>query len=85
MRREDIIRMAREAGLAFDYETYPGIWHTYLNVGREKIERFAALIAAAEREECAKVCETVAAKEIGMAYEAVALDCAAALRKRGAA
>jgi hypothetical protein len=43
--RLDIIRMAREAGLM------GGPVYT------QGIEKFAALIAAHEREECAKVCE----------------------------
>jgi len=51
MNREDIIRMAIEAGL-----------NLYVNDLTEKqyievVERFAALIASAEREACAKVCE----------------------------
>jgi hypothetical protein len=45
--RDDIIRMAREAGEAEGLETV--IFHPVL-------ERFAALVAAAEREACAKVC-----------------------------
>ena len=47
MTRDDIIRMAREAG-----------W-SWMEAGMEarKLQRFAALVAAAEREECAKVCE----------------------------
>lgn len=57
MTRDDIIRMAREAGLAFDSEEYPDIWQTYMYVGREEIERFAALVAAAEREACAQSIE----------------------------
>jgi hypothetical protein len=44
MTREDIIRMAREAGVLSGYES-------------ELFQRFAALVAAAEREECAKLCE----------------------------
>ena len=44
---------------------------------------FAALVAAAEREACAKLCEARADEEIGMAYEGIALDCAAAIRARG--
>lgn len=44
MTRDDIIKMAREAGI--------GWW---LDDG--KLERFAALVAAAEREACAQVCE----------------------------
>ena len=46
--KEDIIRMAREAGFA------DGVAEI---VGLEGFARFAALIAAAEREACAKVCE----------------------------
>jgi hypothetical protein len=38
---------------------------------------------AAEREACAKVCEARAEDEVGMAYEGIALDCAAAIRARG--
>jgi hypothetical protein len=45
MNRDDIIRMAREAHLVmYDYD-------------HPSLERFAALVAAAEREACAKVCE----------------------------
>jgi hypothetical protein len=59
MNREDIIRMAREAWLSekeaqfiteFD-EAY--ISCTYL----EDLEKFAALVASAEREACAEVCK----------------------------
>ena len=57
MNREDILRMAQEARRAFDSEEFPEIWQTYMYVGREEIECFAALVASAEREACAKVCE----------------------------
>ena len=46
MNQEDIIRMAREAG---------GI-----PTKIDGIERFAALVASAEREACAKVCDVLA-------------------------
>jgi hypothetical protein len=46
--KEDIIRMAREAGFA------DGVAEI---VGLEGFARFAALVAAAEREACAKVIE----------------------------
>ena len=59
MTRDDIIRMAQEARLAFDCDDYPDIWQTYMNVGREEIERFAALVAAAEREACAQIADEV--------------------------
>jgi hypothetical protein len=47
--KEDIIRMAREAGIKNDCD---GVWCT-----ADQLERFASLVAAAEREACAKVCE----------------------------
>lgn len=55
MNRDDIIRMAREAGLhiATDHDWMPIIALAYA-------EKFAALVAAAEREECAKVCDELA-------------------------
>ncbi len=55
MTRDDIVRMAREAGLTRKYrETdLDVVAHSFT-----QIERFAALVAAAEREECAKMIET---------------------------
>ncbi|CAB4172914.1 hypothetical protein UFOVP1024_32 [uncultured Caudovirales phage] len=57
----NIIAMAEEAGLAFNFDGYPDIWATYTNIWRKEIECFVALVEAAaradEREECAKVCE----------------------------
>ena len=54
MTREDIIRMAREAR----FEQIAGDdWVCFT----EEIERFAALVAAAEREACAKVCDEMEA------------------------
>ncbi len=49
MNREQIIRMAREAGLAYGSDEKP--------LG--SVTRFAALVAAAEREECAQVVEAI--------------------------
>ena len=47
MTKEDIIRMAREAGVVIDGN----------NSGQDDLLYFAVLVAAAEREDCAKVCE----------------------------
>ena len=70
MTREDIIRMAREAGWSGLYTTYneptgAADWKMVkesltVPVTMEQIERFAALVAAAEREACAKACEDAA-------------------------
>jgi len=69
MSQEEIIRMAREAGLD------PDLWNY-----TDAFERFASLVAADEREACAKVCD-------GMDHNGVmiAADCAAAIRARGQA
>jgi len=53
MNRDDIIQMAREAG--FEFNSLGGT-HTSGKLD-EHLERFAALVAAAEREACAKVAE----------------------------
>ena len=53
MTRDDIIRMAREADPGFEADPHLG----ESLVGMEAIERFAALVAAAEREACAMACE----------------------------
>lgn len=55
MNREDIIKMAREAG-AKDYGTgEKGV--TALMLREEAIERFFHMAQAAEREECARIAE----------------------------
>ncbi len=52
MTKDDIIRMAREAG----YNPEDGGVFKFDDFD---LERFAALVAAAEREACAKVCENI--------------------------
>ena len=55
MDREEIIRMAREAGFKVDWQ------HADVAVIKAKrYEYFAALVADAEREACAKVCDVLA-------------------------
>jgi hypothetical protein len=49
--REDVIRMAKEAG-GDDW----GIFRDFM----PEIERFAALVASAERDECVKLCKWLA-------------------------
>ena len=58
MNREDIIRMAREAGWE-----HGKTWDDCPACGVFNLERFAALVAAAEREACAKTVE-----DDGLAY-----------------
>jgi hypothetical protein len=74
MTRSDIIRLAREAG-------WSGIYSKPLmsiRMQEENFLRFAALVAAAEREACAKVCEDARLlPDVGPLY------CAVAIRARG--
>ena len=78
MDKEDIIRIAREAGLAYGSDEKP------LN----SVTRFAALAAAHEREACAKVCEGLGVHPAlnvfngGPEWYKHGKDCAAAIRAR---
>jgi hypothetical protein len=89
--REDIIRWAREAEDYVDTiyqkgEYHPG-WLEVFNV------RFAALVAEAEREACAEVCEKQMKSYMSKQYTVdplggfrerfAAEQCAAAIRARG--
>lgn len=73
MTRDDLIRMALKA-CEVDEDPFVSGWIT---MDYEEIERFAALVAAAEREACAKVCERHADPSAGII--------AAAIRARGQA
>jgi hypothetical protein len=75
MTKEDITRMAREAGFE----------RTKMH---NALEQFAYIVAAAEREACSKTCEEYARKyaKDDVASKAQAwmmLQCAAAIRARG--
>ena len=82
MRKDDIIRMAREAG-------FPIAWISDNDGGVIRwadIERFAALVAAAEREACAKVCDARAIECDGFTEEQHASEkLAEDIRARGQA
>ena len=86
MMYEDIIRMMRESGLKVHDTTQP-----------DAIERFVALVTAAEREACAKVAEntydrqiiwypkgySINPNDLGDVSKTAAEGCAAAIRARG--
>jgi hypothetical protein len=84
MTRDDIIRLAQEVWSAGD---------VYIGPSTESLERFATLVAAAEREACEQVCErrkslywmefdktgSDAERSAAIASE----ECATAIRARG--
>ena len=69
MNRDDIIRMAREAGISKPWDQEPVKWET--------LERFANLVATAEHEACALEVEKAGMEGYGT------LAAAAAIRARG--
>ena len=78
MTREDIIRMALETGC---WETDTG----ELVTDEIQLGRFAALVASAEREACAKVCENIYEGDEACGDWPTPEMCANAIRARGQA
>jgi sugar phosphate isomerase/epimerase len=74
MSRDDTIAMAREAGFVY--------WEYFTVDYQKKIERFAALVAAAEREACAKVCDEAGVEPTSMYPSSQAKQLADAIRAR---
>ena len=84
MNREDIIRMAREVGLERIVYTMPCGASDWVVPDYERLERFAALVAAAEREACAQLVENM--QQAAHRGEGVAgWEAAYAIRARGQA
>jgi hypothetical protein len=54
MTKDEILSMALE----FGWKSYSGPVNVVYSFNEKDIERFAALVAEKEREECAKFCET---------------------------
>lgn len=91
MNHDDIIRMAREAGL-LTIGTADGseAVYTWPKGITEELKRFAELVRADEREVCAKVCESMTLEwedqpSIAQAELATMMDCALSIRARGQA
>ena len=73
MAHDEVTRMARDAGFQ---EGWTNLW-------AENLERFAALVAAAEREACAKVCDDMTTGDrVSFDWERGTSDCAHAIRAR---
>ena len=74
MTKEEIIEMAIQAGFV-DYELDDGTTHAF----DKRYEAFAVLVASAEREACAKVCDGYSDGR----HANMADLCAEAIRARG--
>jgi hypothetical protein len=88
MNREDIIRMAREAGLhrqQHNLMSNPMQYRCSYDGYEENLEAFAFLVASAEREACAKVCEEIYTGEEACGDWPTPEMCATAIRARGQA
>ena len=74
MTQDEINQMVEQAG-----------FHGMLSIGvvmdSKQLEAFAKLVAAKEREACAKVCDSFQARDVGMQPA----ECAGAIRARGQA
>ena len=70
MTRDDIIRMAREAGFVG------------MDGDHGALRRFAALVAAAEREACADLCDELGDASNLASTGVASMKCAAAIRAR---
>jgi hypothetical protein len=81
MTRDDIIRLAREA---CDKDKVDPYQNDFWAITQEELERFAALVAAAEREACAQACENAYMGDEAIHDWPTPEMCAAAIRARGA-
>ena len=78
MTQDEIIRMAREAGCHASVITGAVCFNP------DVLKRFAALVAAHEREACAKVCDDIQEVWLGEPVpKRPGYECAAAIRARG--
>ena len=90
MTQDEIIAMAREAG----FEVVDGELRLYFDGSKallkpnymgtvvDGLKEFAALVAAHEREACAKVCDELQNDAVAKYFDANAGECAAAIRAR---
>jgi len=84
MTRDEIIEMADKADAEADNVlNMKGEYHPNWHQVRDEI--FAKLVAAKEREACAKVCDSLVSDENTIEYANGAYRCSALIRSRGQA
>lgn len=83
MTRDEIIRMAREAGLCIDGEVAFSPNHDGADVDIADLQTFAALVVAAEREACAEICDHEMDNAMNLGMKVASGNCADKIRARG--
>ena len=71
-----------EGGGRMTDEEFRKLCNTFGFAPSRALRELLDCVRAQEIAACAKVCEVKADEEIGMAYEGIALDCAATIRER---
>lgn len=81
MTRDEILKLAHEAATEDGSTSREDGKDVVLYAAKTNrfLERFAALVAEAEREECAAICDRFQARDVGMQPA----ECAGAIRARG--
>ena len=87
MTQDEIIEMAKEAGLMADGEMWFSPTYGSGDVHISHLQTFAKLVAEKEREACAKVCEEMSNTQANMnvAWRNGCRDAATEIRARGQA
>ena len=83
MTQDEIIEMAKQAGLMADGEMWFSPTYGSGDVHISHLESFAKLVAEKEREACAKVCEENATDLSEGDWDSACNNCADLIRARG--
>jgi len=81
----EIIELAKQSDLMADGEMWFSPTYGNADVHITDLERFAKLVAAKEREACAKLCDDLVNDENTIEYANGAYRCSALIRSRGEA
>jgi hypothetical protein len=81
----EIIELAKQSDLMADGEMWFSPTYGNADVHITDLERFAKLVAEAEREACAKLCDELVSDENTIEYANGAYRCSVRIRERGEA
>jgi len=79
----EIIELAKQSDLMADGEMWFSPTYGNADVHITDLERFAKLVAAKEREACAKLCDELVSDENTIEYANGAYRCSVQIRSRG--